>query len=156
MQQVQYHVPPMAKGATSGMPTADDTILPQIRAALQTSDLCLVEHFLLGDTVSDPIRAHNLIKAVHACGEDSYPTLWEKLLRYVNSPEYQMLERVSRLPSATSNQRHPFGLQSLALHLRTASYVEIHSLQLGYIHFRNASLDGSTRQDCWNECLVAL
>jgi hypothetical protein len=64
--------------------------LPQ-REQLALNDLVFAERFLHGDFCSDPIRAHQITKEIHAAGHRQYPTLWELADRHMPSYEVPTL-----------------------------------------------------------------
>ena len=64
---------------------------------LTTDDLAYAESFLHGQTCSDPIRAHEIVKVVYLAGNRRYPTLWKKAEKYVHGYEYDSMEKLSAL-----------------------------------------------------------
>jgi hypothetical protein len=66
-------------------------------ADLTTDDLVYAERFLFGDTCSDPVRAHQIVKVVYQAGERRFPTLWKRTKKYVHGYEYEAMEKLSSL-----------------------------------------------------------
>jgi len=66
---------------------------------LALDEVVFAERFLHGDTCMDPIRAHQITKAIHAAGSRQYPTLWELADRHMRSYEVPTLEALFKLTS---------------------------------------------------------
>lgn len=68
-----------------------------------SEDLAFTEGFLYGDDCADPVRAHNIVKAIFLGGKRKYPTLWDKSNLYVNGYEYATLEKLANLVNKEDN-----------------------------------------------------
>lgn len=134
-------------------PTADAMIRAHLAKMLSREDLVLVHGYFIRNSNIDPLRAHGIIKALHACGQVDFPSTWSGVKRHVESAEYHYLERELTEALLSDRRRCPFRIGDVAVHVRTQSYALVHSLQLGNIHLRNETLDAQVRKDCWHESL---
>lgn len=67
------------------------------RDELALDDLALADSYLRGDTVSDPVAAHNAIKAIYQAGRLAYPTIWAKAQTYcTRNYEFAVMEKLSK------------------------------------------------------------
>lgn len=64
--------------------------------ALTNNELSIADSFLRGDSVKDPLVAHQIVKAIYATGRFKYPTLFNKAGEYCSNGniDYQSLERL--------------------------------------------------------------
>jgi len=76
-----------------------------LRHELSSDDLVYAERFLSGVTISDPVRAHGIVKSIYQAGKRRYPTLWEKAQKHVHGYEYESLERLSHAPRKIGDPR---------------------------------------------------
>lgn len=84
-----------------GFHSNNTAVNPDCRHAGQAEttlpDLCFAERFLHGEACSDPVKAHAIVKAIHAAGKLKYPTLWDRANQYVNGYEFSAMEKISLL-----------------------------------------------------------
>ena len=70
--------------------------------SLTSDDLVLAERFLYGDKTGkiefDVIKAHEIAKVIYQYGRLKYRTLWSKADSYINSYEFESLEKIANLP----------------------------------------------------------
>lgn len=66
-------------------------------ASICLDDLCLAESFLHGDSTTDPLYAHQVVKQVYSAGRLRYPTLWDRANKYVNGYEFSTMEKILSL-----------------------------------------------------------
>lgn len=65
---------------------------------LSLDDLSIADSYLRGETVKDPVHAHNAIKAIYAAGKFKYPTIWDRAKRYcTENYEFDAMEKLSKL-----------------------------------------------------------
>lgn len=57
-------------------PTADAMIRAHLAKTLSREDLVLVHVYFIRNATIDPLRAHGIIKALHACGQEAFPSMW--------------------------------------------------------------------------------
>ena len=75
---------------------------------LTSEELSLVENYLLGSKTGsnnlDVIKAHNIAKLIYQYGRFSQSCLFPKAEAYVQSYEYETMEKIAQLENINNNQ----------------------------------------------------
>lgn len=137
--------------ASNYAPTADEATRRLLIQRITREDLSFVHGFLINLTDYDKVKGHTLVKAIHACGAPTFPTVWRGVMRHIGSHKYRINECELQDRLALGSTRMIFRPGDIVLHERTQRYAEVVASRRESIHLRNETLEAQIRKDVWHE-----